>query len=76
MGCGAKAELGELADRRWTIVMQTICHDFNKRLIGGGRVSRYNRWGNSQRSTGRNGPLGVFMIKTLPMIMICVRGDV
>lgn len=75
IGCGAKAELEELAERRWTIVMQTICHDFDKRFIGRGRVSRRNGWGSSQRSAGRNHPLGILMIKTLPMIMICVRSD-
>lgn len=75
IGCGAKADLGELADRRWTIVMQTICHDFDKRLIGRDRVSRRNGWGSGQRSAWGNHPLGILMIKTLPIIMICVRGD-
>ena len=75
MGCGAMAELGKLADRRRTIVMPTICHDFGKRRIVRGKASRSNGWGSSQRSGWRNCPVGVLMIKRLPMIMIRVRCD-
>jgi len=50
--------------------MPTVRHDFDRRLIGRGQVSRRNGWGSSQRSAGRNHPLGILMIKTLPMIMI------
>jgi hypothetical protein len=75
MGFGAKAKLEELADRRRTIVMPTICHDFGKRRIVRGKVSRRSGWGSSQRSGWRSRPLGVLMIKRLPMIMICMRGD-
>jgi hypothetical protein len=55
--------------------MPTVRHDFDRRLIGWGHVSQRNGWGSSQRNAGRNHPLGILMIKTLPMIMICVRGD-
>jgi hypothetical protein len=65
-----RQELGELDDRRRTIVMPTVRHDFDRRLIGRGQVSQRNGWGSSQRSAGRNHPLGILMIKTLPMIMI------
>jgi hypothetical protein len=55
--------------------MPTVRHNFDKRLIGRGQMSRRNVWGSNQRRARRNHPLGILMIKTLPMIMICVRGD-
>ena len=55
--------------------MPTICHDFGKRRVIGGKVSRSNGWGNTHRSSWRSCPLGVLMIKSLSMIMIRVRCD-
>jgi hypothetical protein len=55
--------------------MPTICHDFDRRFSTGGRVRRNNRWQRIQRSARGSRPLGILMIKKLPMIMLRLRLD-
>ena len=55
--------------------MQTVCHDFDKRLSRGNWARRDSRQRSSQRSARGSNPLGILMIQTLSMIMVRVRFD-
>lgn len=75
MGCRTVAELRQLVERRWTIVMPTICHKFDERVISRAMIGRHDGWWSSQRTEGRDHPAGILMLKSLPVIVICVRGQ-
>ena len=55
--------------------MPTLFHDFEGGLNTVGRVKRDNRWRSSQQNARASRPLGILMIKTQSMIMVCQRVD-
>jgi hypothetical protein len=54
--------------------MQTICHDFNKKLSSPVQLNRRKWWRTRQSARGSR-PLRIFVIKTLSMIMVRMRTD-
>ena len=56
--------------------MPTIRHEFGERLSSVDEVRGDNRRRRMARGARGGGPLGIFMIKTLPMIMVRVGADV
>jgi hypothetical protein len=56
--------------------MPTICHEFDERFRGVDGARRGDRGRRVQRDTRGGGPLGIFMIKTVPTIMVGVGAEV
>jgi hypothetical protein len=70
------AEAGDLADRRGAIVMPTIRHEFDERLRRADEAGRDEWRPRVQCGARGHDPLGIFVTKAVPTIVVRVGADV